>query len=43
MMPVKKDYFVIGLTPVRMAPRQRKAVDNGPPAELTSILVGTRV
>jgi hypothetical protein len=43
MMPVKKYYFIIGLTPVRMAPRYSKAEENGPPAEMTSILVGTRV
>jgi len=43
MMSVNKYYFIIGLTPVRMAPRQSKAVKNGPPAEMTSILVGTRV
>jgi hypothetical protein len=42
-MPVEKYYFGVDLAPVRKASRQGKAIGNGSPAEVTPLIVGTRV
>jgi len=42
-MPVKKYYFIVDLTPVREASRQGEAINNGAPAEVTPVIVRTRV
>lgn len=42
-MPVKKYYFGVDLAPVHEASRQGEAINNGSPAEVTPVVVGTRV